>query len=99
MDLLMDDCFADLRAAIYATESERKRFRQLVVNTVMATDIVDPSLKDLRNARWEKAFQKKHLTDEVAIQDDVNRKATIVIEHLIQASDVAHTMQVSACDA
>jgi hypothetical protein len=25
--------------------------------------------------------------------DAVNRKATIVIEHLIQASDVAHTMQ------
>jgi len=25
--------------------------------------------------------------------DDVNRKATVVIEHLIQASDVAHTMQ------
>ena len=24
---------------------------------------------------------------------DVNRKATIVIEHLIQASDVSHTMQ------
>ena len=26
-------------------------------------------------------------------QDAINRKATIVIEHLIQASDVAHTMQ------
>ena len=26
-------------------------------------------------------------------RDSVNRKATIVIEHLIQASDVAHTMQ------
>jgi len=25
--------------------------------------------------------------------DDINRKATIVIEHLIQASDVSHTMQ------
>ena len=27
-------------------------------------------------------------------RDAVNRKATIVIEHLIQASDVSHTMQV-----
>ena len=27
------------------------------------------------------------------MQEAVNRKATIVLEHLIQASDVAHTMQ------
>ena len=29
----------------------------------------------------------------VSVADDRNRKATIVIEHLIQASDVSHTMQ------
>ena len=50
-------------------------------------------MKTLRNARWEKAFQQKDLVDAAAVQADVNRKATIVIEHLIQASDVAHTMQ------
>merc|ERR1712232_661539 len=27
------------------------------------------------------------------LQEQINRKATIVIEHIIQASDVAHTMQ------
>jgi hypothetical protein len=31
----------------------------------------------------------------VESKDAINRKATIVIEHLIQASDVSHTMQVS----
>jgi hypothetical protein len=46
----------DLRAAIYGT-AELKRFRQLVVNTVMATDIMDKDLKALRNARWDKAFK------------------------------------------
>jgi hypothetical protein len=45
----------------------------------------------LRNARWESAFSGK-LSEEDAT-DTTNRKATIVIEHLIQASDVAHTMQ------
>lgn len=89
-NLLMDDNFKNLRAAIYGTEDEMKRFRQLVVNSVMATDIVDKELKALRNARWEKAFSGKDVGNEV---DTVNRKATIVIEHLIQASDVAHTMQ------
>ena len=55
---------------------------------------MDKNLKALRNARWERAFS----TNATAIleenpRDTVNRKATIVLEHLIQASDVAHTMQ------
>jgi hypothetical protein len=91
----MDDSFADLRKTIYTTDAERRRFRQLVVNVVLATDIVDQQLKQLRNARWEKAFSKKDGDKclETLSHDDVNRKATIVLEHLIQASDVAHTMQ------
>ena len=37
-DLLFDDCYADLRATIYTTDDELQRFRQLVVNSVMATE-------------------------------------------------------------
>ena len=37
--LLMEDQFSDLRSAIYGTEDEFVRFRQLVVNSVMATDV------------------------------------------------------------
>ena len=49
----------------------------------MATDIVDKELKGLRNARWEKAFQKGNgeQKEEKSQRDDINRKATIVIEH------------------
>ena len=89
-ELLMEPGFQALRQAIYRTESEWKRFRQLVVNAVMATDIMDQDLAALRKDRWIKAFSE-------TVEDDpstaVNRKATIVLEHLIQASDVAHTMQ------
>ena len=91
---------------------------------------MDKQLKDLRNARWERAFHQveesaaeddPNLPDDSSYNDDAtNRKATIVvsitgcafyifhrlclrlltsihmqIEHIIQASDVAHTMQVS----
>jgi len=93
--LLMDDSYADLRSVIFTTQDELKRFRQLVVNSVMATDIVDKELKTLRNARWVKAFSDDADcgTLRASQQDAINRKATIVIEHLIQASDVAHTMQ------
>ena len=54
---------------------------------------MDKDLKALRNARWERAFHKSKSTAENPL-DTVNRKATVVIEHLIQASDVSHTMQV-----
>jgi class 3 adenylate cyclase len=91
--LLMGDDYGDLRAAIYNGEGEKKRFRQLVVNSVMATDIMDKELKVDRNARWSKAFSEHAGEEEESPTDAVNRKATIVIEHLIQASDVSHTMQ------
>ena len=91
--LLMEDSFKDLRATIYATEAERKRFRQLTVNVVLATDICDADLKKLRNDRWAKAFSGEQVTTEAQLAVARNRKATIILEHLIQASDVAHTMQ------
>ena len=97
--MLQDERFVDLRRAIYTTESELQRFRQLIVNSVMATDIMDKDLKALRNARWDTAFAVECSRPSVDGSNDggvlanTNRKATIVIEHLIQASDVAHTMQ------
>eukprot|EP00539_Tryblionella_compressa_P008436 CAMPEP_0178765990 /NCGR_PEP_ID=MMETSP0744-20121128/18796_1 /TAXON_ID=913974 /ORGANISM="Nitzschia punctata, Strain CCMP561" /LENGTH=677 /DNA_ID=CAMNT_0020421623 /DNA_START=22 /DNA_END=2051 /DNA_ORIENTATION=- len=105
-DLLMEPTYKNLRKTIYSTEAEFKRFRQLVVNSVMATDIVDKDLKELRNNRWYAAFNEDAQTtsgesktsrtsgsgSEIAERTKV-LKATIVIEHLIQASDVAHTMQ------
>ena len=62
----------------------------------MATDIMDKDLKALRNGRWERAFSERKSPSSSVSTDSremVSRKATIVIEHLIQASDVAHTMQ------
>eukprot|EP00980_Cylindrotheca_fusiformis_P002911 scaffold675_cov103-Cylindrotheca_fusiformis.AAC.22 len=89
-DMLMSDEYSALRACIYQTESDLRRFRQLVVNTVMATDIVDKELQALRKNRWEAAFSNASPAN---AENEDDRKATIVIEHLIQASDVAHTMQ------
>ncbi len=136
-DLLMQSKYSDLQKCIFSTKEEYARFRQLVVNTVLATDIFDPELKALRNMRWERAFHSDELHrdfDGSSIDDpssgcdldggddsnqehserptialwqkkpelslkrhkkriSTDRKATIVIEHIIQASDVAHTMQ------
>eukprot|EP00977_Amphora_coffeiformis_P015628 scaffold4599_cov219-Amphora_coffeaeformis.AAC.9 len=86
---LMSPDFPNLRGAIFSNVSELRRFRQLLVNAVIATDIFDKEQSILRKNRWDKAFS---VPDEKAEQSHVNRKATIVIEHLIQASDVSHTM-------
>ncbi len=86
----------DLRNCIYQSQEELERFRQLIVNAVMATDIADKEQAAFRKKRWEKAFQSGDDNSDNAsesTQEAVNRKATIVIEHLIQASDVSHTMQ------
>ena len=93
-NLLMTEQYRPLLTILCRDESELYRFRQLVVNSVMATDILDPDLKKLRNARWEKAFSTSGTKDSHdGSREGINRKATIVIEHLIQASDVSHTMQ------
>jgi len=91
--LLMEPRFLELRKCIYHDVSELSRFRQLVVNTLLATDIFDKELQELRKIRWEKAFSRQSKRRTSGYENTVNRKATIVIEHLIQASDVAHTMQ------
>jgi hypothetical protein len=71
------------------------RFRQVVVNTVLATDIFDKELGDMRKERWTRVFGVDNVSDEEKKEDDLarNTRATIVLEHIIQASDVSHTMQ------
>jgi hypothetical protein len=96
-ELLSNPYYADLRSCIFTNDTEFQHFRQLVVNSVMATDIVDKELGAARKKRWDTAFNdlsehgSGHGEPEAML--DANRKATTVIEHLIQASDVSHTMQ------
>ena len=86
-ELLMEPQFKELRNAIYCSDTELTRFRSLLVNSVMATDIVDKDLKADRNERWAHAFS------ESAGANADELKVRIVLEHMIQASDVCHTMQ------
>jgi hypothetical protein len=84
--VLMSEEFEELRAALFATRADLLRFRQGIVNIVLATDIFDKELNDLRKNRWNRAFG-----DNNEVNHDL--RATIVIEHIMQASDVSHTMQ------
>jgi 3'5'-cyclic nucleotide phosphodiesterase len=95
-NVLMQPEYEDLQSCIFATPSEYARFRQIVVNIVMATDLFDHDLKIMREARWIKAFSntdRSKSADGAALQVDSRHRATITMELIIQASDVSHTMQ------
>jgi len=93
-ELLMEPQYEDLRRCIYTTQEELESFRKLLVNAVLATDVMDKELGTLRKRRWDLAFRTE--PSDLPQGESTcmtNRKATIVIEYMIQASDVAHTMQ------
>jgi 3'5'-cyclic nucleotide phosphodiesterase len=80
----MADGLSDLRMYLFDQRTdELHRFRQVVANTVLATDIFDKELNDLRKKRWTNAFSHDHLTTSTSNNFNDHR-ATIVIEHLIQ---------------
>lgn len=92
---LMDPEFEDLRRCIYADEKELREFRSVLVHGVLATDMTDKSLNKIIQRRWEKAFNSS-VPKEAVHEDEaaiVSRKATAVVEHLMQAAEVSHAMQ------
>lgn len=94
LELLMLPKYKNLRACICGDEAGQERFRQLLIHCVLATDIFEKGLKEQRNERWEQAFHSQEATSEGPLsKEGMDRKATIVLEHIIQASDVSHTMQ------
>lgn len=83
LTMLAEPRFRALKSTICATTAEKTQFRQILINSILATDILDADLKKVRQERWATAFSR----------NDITSKATVVIEHIIQASDVSHTMQ------
>ena len=115
-DILMDAKYVDLRSCIYSSQEEMVRFRQLLVNCVMATEIFDPARKDLRDERWNRFWEatKEEATTKTTTAaattaaatvttaatatatvatSKPNWKATMILEQIMQVSDIAHTMQ------
>jgi hypothetical protein len=87
--------FEDLRNCIYTNIDEFDRFRSTIITLVLATDIMDQQLGALRRERWTKAFNKDNASligDSDSSNEDNrtvvnNRKATLVMEHLIQVRE------------
>lgn len=87
-DVLMDKKYLELRSCIYGNEREFYRFRELSINCVIATDLVDEEMRSARLERWDALLS-------VPIEEWTlgGKEVMMVIEHIIQVSDIAHTMQ------
>ena len=90
--LLRQEEFLDLRKALYQTPEEFEHFRELFVHAMLVTDIADPSLQKERVQRWDSLFGTSQ-TEDMDSANQINKKKTALLEHIIQASDVAHVMQ------
>jgi len=93
-DILMSPEMTSLRTCIHTDKDELHRFRQAVIKVVLATNIFDKELNDLCKQRWNMAFDEQTVPAGMGA-NDVNVKATVVIEHLIQASNASRTAVVS----
>jgi 3'5'-cyclic nucleotide phosphodiesterase len=96
LELLMQPKFECLRAVIASSQYDLVPLRQIIVNSVIATNLFDTDLRSFCENHWQKTFANSADTSKFDIgEDDVqsNLQAAIVIEHIIQALDVSHTMQ------
>jgi hypothetical protein len=91
-ELLIEPRYKHLRSCIYSDAYERNRFRQLLADCVEATDVTDMELRALRKKRWQASFSASLPT--LLTPEEVNsRKATVVIELVMQMSSAAHYAQ------
>lgn len=91
--LLMTPNFVNLRSAIYTNRTEMQRFRKILVNAIIATDVTDRDQKIYRDASWKKSFERGTGLRDLPPNEVRDMKATTVIEHLMQAADYIHMMQ------
>lgn len=97
--------FANLRRCLFGSSEDEIRFRQLLINVVIATDITDRERRATERERWDEAFgsdshdsfnwerEWQNKAYDQLPDIDVSLKATVVLEQILLASDVAHTMQ------
>jgi hypothetical protein len=83
------DKYKLLQRSIYKTEEECYRFRDLLCHSVLATDIIGNKLDTL----WALAFDDSLAESHDDVSSLLNRRASVALQLIIQASDVAHTMQ------
>jgi hypothetical protein len=90
-----------MRSLIFADGDEMRRSKELLVDTALATDISGKKRSAMRKLRWQRAFRPwrspyQGLEEGGRDPVDACRRGlgvAVVLEQIVQASDVAHTIQ------
>ena len=91
--VLMGTDFQDLQAAIFSNQEEYDRFKSIFINTIMATDLFDDALKADRSKRYAMAFDESSRDPRLSEEQQLNLRATTVLDLVMQVADIAHTME------
>jgi len=78
--------FHKLRRTVYETPEEFEHFRQVMVQSILATDVANKILQQHRIKRWKSCL----VPGSNATPDQCK---TCLVEQLAQTCDIAHTMQ------
>jgi len=78
---LLQDEFQHLRTVLFPEKEEYQRFRKLVVNLVLCTDIASPERSQLVKSKWKEAFGDPVETIERKIQAE-NRRMSLTGQHV-----------------
>ena len=94
-NLLMQPAYGDLRECLFGSQEDVELFRSLLVKSVMATDIFEKEGAAARKNRWDTLQSAMAQPSESAeVEEDLSSlKATVVVEQLIEVSDVSHCVQ------
>ncbi|CAJ1941313.1 unnamed protein product [Cylindrotheca closterium] len=85
-NIFCQESFRELRRTVYQTTEELEHFRQVMVQSILSTDIIDKSMQQDRIKRWEGCLK-------AGGNATLGQRKTCIVEQLIQVSDIAHTMQ------
>ena len=83
---LSSERYSDLRKLIFQDEAKKARFETLVYEIVLATDIADKELQQKIRQQWEDRIIN------ATTRKNHDGNVTIVLQTIIQAADVSHTM-------
>jgi 3'5'-cyclic nucleotide phosphodiesterase len=95
--ILMKSELKELRECLFIIDGELQRFRQILVNCVLATDRFNAELTTMRSQRWERLFGPDLTMSDISAPFDSenkqNKRCNSVMEHMIQVSSVCHLME------
>lgn len=74
---LLKDNYKELRAAMFTSPDEYRRFRKACVNLILTTDIASPERTQIGKSKWKEAFGDPFETVERKVRNEIKRRQSM----------------------